>query len=151
MFIFLGSFFYAGFLPKFPGTWTSLITLAPVYGLSLYSGPWGLLVFLAICCLLTYLTAPEFERLYGRDPAAMVTDEAAGQTATFLLIPFTGTGSDLWLMAGGLVLFRLFDILKPLGLYQVQRLPGAHGILIDDLIAGIYAYICLKFIILVVL
>lgn len=151
MHIFLGSFFYSGFLPAAPGTWASLFCLVPVYLVALYSGIWGLAALLALACLITFITTPEFELKFGKDPSPMVTDEVAGQTLAFLFIPFSGTGQDIILLILGFILFRIFDIFKPLGINSVQQLKGAPGILLDDLIAGLYAYICLIFLILYIL
>lgn len=92
-----------------------------------------------------------FEQVYGKDPGPMVMDEFAGQTLTFYLITFTGTSADLILISTGFLLFRLLDIYKPLGINNVQKLKGGMGILLDDLIAGLYAYVCLIFIILIIL
>ncbi|MEX2402555.1 MAG: phosphatidylglycerophosphatase A [Balneolales bacterium] len=151
MHIFLGSLFYTGYLPKAPGTWASLACLVPINVLALYAGFWGLLGLLAVSCLVTFITTPEFERVHGKDPSPMVTDEVAGQSLTFLFIPFTGTSIDLLLLTIGFILFRLFDVYKPLGINKVQNLKGAGGVLLDDLIAGLYAYFCLNFIILLAL
>ncbi|MEX0686619.1 MAG: phosphatidylglycerophosphatase A [Balneolales bacterium] len=146
--LFFGSFFYIGYLPKAPGTWASLFSLIPIYFISIHTGFWGLLVLVVTSCLITYMTTSQFEQIHKKDAPQMVTDEVAGQTTVFLFISFSGTSSDAGLLLAGFLLFRLFDILKPLGIYRIQRLEGAHGVLFDDLIAGLYAFLCLKFLIL---
>lgn len=75
----------------------------------------------------------------------MVIDEWAGQGLTFLFIPFSGdVQSQLLILLIGFIFFRFFDILKPLGIKKLQDLPAGWGILADDLLAGLYALICLK-------
>jgi phosphatidylglycerophosphatase A len=63
-----------------------------------------------------------------------------GQLITFLFIPFTTS----WpLIVAGFVLFRIFDIWKPYPIDDLQDLPGGLGICADDIVAGVYAGVCL--------
>jgi len=64
-----------------------------------------------------------------------------GQIVTFLFIPFT---TDWRLILAGFVLFRIFDIWKPYPIDDLQNLSGGLGICADDLVAGVYAGICLS-------
>ena len=66
-------------------------------------------------------------------------DEFAGQFLTLLVLPAPGWGG----IALGFVLFRIFDIFKPGPIDAVQRLPGATGVMADDLLAGLAAGACL--------
>ncbi len=73
----------------------------------------------------------------------------AGQALTFLASPFltlaTAPAKQLWLVAaGGFVLFRIFDIAKPWPIRKLETLPKGWGILADDLLAGVYAWIVLQ-------
>jgi phosphatidylglycerophosphatase A len=73
------------------------------------------------------------------DPAEVVIDETAGILITFFFLPFS------WLyLCFGFVLFRLFDILKPYPARRLEKLKGGVGIVADDLLAGIYANLCLR-------
>lgn len=75
------------------------------------------------------------------DPHEAVVDEVIGQLITFLFIPFTSS----WpLILAGFVLFRIFDIWKPYPIDLLQDLPGGLGICADDIIAGVYAGVCLS-------
>ena len=65
----------------------------------------------------------------------MVIDEVAGMLVTYLGV--TGTGATPWLI--GFFWFRVFDILKPLGVRRLERLGGGLGIMADDLGAGVLA------------
>jgi phosphatidylglycerophosphatase A len=80
-------------------------------------------------------------KIFGTDdPHQAVVDEVIGQIITFLFIPFT---LSLPLIVAGLVLFRIFDIWKPYPIDTLQSLPGGLGICADDIVAGVYAGVCL--------
>lgn len=141
----LGSFFYAGFLPNAPGTWGSFFALFPIYYIGLYSPWYGMALFTLLCSLITIWVSEECERVWGGDPSPLVMDEFAGQGMTFIAISFTGDQTyDILLLVAGFIIFRFFDIKKPLGVNELQRLPGGLGILVDDLLAGFYAFLCLR-------
>ncbi len=74
------------------------------------------------------------EKYYGEDASCIVIDEVVGMQITLLLSPVT-------LRAGlvGYVLFRIFDIAKPFPAGRSQRLPGGVGVVVDDILAGLYA------------
>jgi phosphatidylglycerophosphatase A len=70
------------------------------------------------------------------DPSFVVIDEVSGQLATLFLIPFN------WVFViVGFLLFRFLDIVKPFPARQAERLPGGYGIMLDDVLAGIYGNI----------
>ncbi|MGM0547171.1 MAG: phosphatidylglycerophosphatase A family protein [Bacteroidota bacterium] len=140
----LGSCFYAGFLPNAPGTWGSFFALFPIYFVGMYS-PWlGMLLLTVLFSFLTVWVSAACEEEWGGDPSPLVMDEFAGQAMTFVAISFTGTLEyDLLLLFVGFIFFRFFDIQKPLGVNSLQQLPGGWGILVDDLLAGFYAFLCL--------
>ena len=142
---FIGAGFGSGLSPVAPGTMGSLAALIPIY-FSLFLHPlFGSLLIVVLGSLLTYYTTPACEAKWGEDPGSLVMDEFAGQAIVFISIPFSYTlGQDWLLLLIGFSLFRFFDILKPLGINRLQNLHGATGILLDDLLAGFYALICLK-------
>ncbi len=79
--------------------------------------------------------AHEAERVLGtKDPGAIVIDEVAGMALSVLLVPPT-----IATLAVAFLAFRVFDIVKPFPANVAQRLPGGVGVMVDDLIAGIYA------------
>lgn len=79
--------------------------------------------------------AGEAEKYFGRtDPGQVVIDEVVGQMLTVLLIPHA---TWKWLL-GGFLLFRAFDIVKPFPARQAERIPRGWGIMVDDVIAGLY-------------
>lgn len=78
--------------------------------------------------------------LGSEDPHEAVVDEVIGQLVTFLFVPFL---FGWQFILAGFLLFRLFDIWKPYPLDHLQSLPGGLGVVADDVLAGVYAGICL--------
>jgi len=131
---------YTGMIPKAPGTWGSLFALVPWYfcrGLSL---PVYLLV-LAGLFIVGAMSAGSAEKIFDRaDPGCIVIDEVLGIFITLTLAPGHPAA---WVL--GFVLFRLFDILKPFPVSWVDtHLHGGFGIMLDDVVAGLYALACLQ-------
>jgi phosphatidylglycerophosphatase A len=143
----LGTLFGAGLLPKAPGTWGSFFTLPLIY-LAFWLAPqYGILLLLIGTSLLSLWTADPAVEKYGEDPAQFVMDEVAGQSLVFISTPFLfNSGYDLLLLLTGFLLFRFFDIKKPLGINKIQKLHGKFGILADDLLAGLYSLLLLEII-----
>lgn len=143
-----GSLLGAGFLKPAPGTIGSLFSLPMVYWAFSYLDVVGLWVLVLAFCIITVLAAPTFERFYGKDPSAMVSDEAAGQILPFALLANLGYLPSISVLLAGFLFFRFFDILKPLGINKLQNYPSGWGILFDDLLAGLYAFFCVFILIL---
>lgn len=140
-----GTLFGIGFLPNAPGTWGSFVTLPIIYTIAYFFPVFGIPIFFLTSCVLAMLCAGEAQIAYGGDPSQFVLDECAGQSLVFILSGFTFVfATDAWTLATGFLFFRFFDILKPLGVDNLQKLPGEIGILADDLLAGVYALICLQ-------
>lgn len=154
--ILFGSFLGIGFVKPAPGTLGSLATLPLLYFCFLYFGTFSLWLITIIASIGTILAAPVFVKYYGKDPSAMVSDEVAGQALPFAILASYGYGSLsasnlLILIIAGFILFRFFDILKPLGINRIQNWQGGWGILADDLLAGLYTFFLLKIVILAIL
>ena len=97
--------------------------------------PWATLAMAATATMIGIPAATRVARESGRkDPQMVVIDEVAGQ---WLALTFALPTPLLTLLA--LVLFRIFDILKPPPVRQLERLPEGTGIVLDDLAAGLYA------------
>jgi phosphatidylglycerophosphatase A len=100
--------------------------------------PLALATLLLVVLVAGTWAAGEAERaLGGKDPGAIVVDEVAGMTISVLTVPLT-----LPVLVTGFVLFRIFDVVKPFPAGASQRLRGGVGVMIDDVIAGLYA-LCL--------
>jgi len=132
--------FYSGYLPKAPGTWGSLVGLAVFFLLHKLSIPVYLAVT-AVIFLIGIFVAGEAEKIMDhKDPGLVVIDEIAGMLITMIAAPATPL-----FMVLGFILFRIFDILKPFPIGLVdQRFHGGLGIMLDDIVAGIYSLIILQ-------
>jgi phosphatidylglycerophosphatase A len=145
----------AGMIPFGPGTWGSLVGLLLVYGMvrRIPADPLALQNALLLSCLLVTAigiwAGDRAERIFGKkDPGQVVIDEVAGQMISFVFLPvFLGPlGSRwLWWLIPGFVLFRFADIFKPYPIDQLQHLAGGFGVMMDDVLAGIYAAVGLSF------
>lgn len=93
-----------------------------------------------LCVLVTgVLVSNRLEAIWGKDSNKIVIDEVAGMCCTLLWIPHQ------WQFAlAGLVLFRFFDIVKPLYISAAEKLPGGWGVMADDVLAGVYANLLLQ-------
>lgn len=121
------------FIAEYPTTVLPMEVTAWIYA--------GIALLLALFCLLGIWASNRAISLLGNDdPSEAVIDEVMGQFITFLFIPF-GLGWPFIL--AGFLLFRLFDIWKPYPIDNLQELPGGLGICADDIVAGVYAGICL--------
>ena len=87
-------------------------------------------------------TSGKVEILWGKDSNRVVIDEIAGMCISLLFVPVTITN-----MLIAFILFRFFDILKPLYIRRLEILPGGWGVMADDILAGIYANIVLQLLI----
>jgi phosphatidylglycerophosphatase A len=135
----IASFFYVGFVPVIPGTFGSLasfiiyVALLPLHSWQAYLAAIILVIALGIW------SAGRVE-LDSKivDPSFVVIDEVAGQLITVFLIPVTW-----YYLIGGFLLFRALDIIKPSPARQAERLHGGWGIMLDDVLAGIYGNLIL--------
>lgn len=135
----VGTLLGAGRLTKAPGTLGSLLFLPVIYGTYALYHVWGLAVLAVVASLLSLWAAPAAVRIYGDDPSEFIMDECAGQTLVFVGSVAFGITLNFTCLILGFLLFRLFDITKPLGIKRIEKFRGKYGILYDDLLAGIYA------------
>jgi phosphatidylglycerophosphatase A len=136
----LATGFYTGYLPKAPGTWGSLVAL-PLHLLLIQLSPVGYAISLAVFVILAVLISGSAEKIYDyKDPGIIVIDEIAGMLVALIAAPHHPLG---WLLA--FVLFRFFDIWKPFPISWVdRRVQGGVGIVLDDLLAGLFALIVIR-------
>ncbi|MFV1884187.1 MAG: phosphatidylglycerophosphatase A [Balneola sp.] len=143
--LFIGSGFGSGYSPVAPGTAGSLVTTCLMYFILSSNELIGPILVIVLASILTLTVSNTCEEEWGEDPGKLVIDEFAGQALVFTSIPLSGNlVTDILILSLGFSLFRLFDIWKPLGIHQIQKIGGGAGILLDDLLAGFYAFICLK-------
>jgi phosphatidylglycerophosphatase A len=131
---FLATGFGSGLVPFAPGTAGTLIGV--LICLIFMPLPWiGRLVAVLALLAFSFYVADRAENIYKKkDDQRIVIDEIIGFQITMLPVAINLPG-----ICAGFVLFRIFDILKPFPIRNLQRLPGGWGIVVDDVVAGIYA------------
>ncbi|MBI5416917.1 phosphatidylglycerophosphatase A [Candidatus Poribacteria bacterium] len=138
--IFLSTGFYAGYFPYIPGTAGTLVGVI-IYILLKNIGEiayiTGSSFFILIGIITIHISLKHFEFV---DPSEIVIDEIAGFLITMFMIP-----KQFYTVLIGFILFRIFDILKPVPINKLENLPDAWGVMMDDIGAGIYANILLQF------
>lgn len=154
------TFFGSGMLPKMPGTYGSLAAAIVAYPLALFSenfwplryelwkngrleslDAYGFFLFAAVAVF--FIAIPFVKKAMRdakiEDPGWIVIDEVCG---VWMSLAFVSSETILeypWLLAVAFLVFRFFDILKPLGIHRLERLPGAWGVMADDLLGGVYS------------
>ena len=133
-----------GFFPYGPGTMGALFAIFIWLILASAAGtPYLIGITLALVIVFTLLGAwssTVSELYWGEDPSRVVIDEVVGQWIVLLAIPAT---YQWWQVVTALALFRFFDIVKPLGVRSMEKLKGGWGIMADDILAGVYGFIVL--------
>lgn len=136
----IASFFYVGFIPVASGTFGSAAAFSIYFGLIHFP---GIAIYLSAILLISAagIWAAGRAEIDSKivDPGFVVIDEVAGQLITLFLIPVSWTNA-----IAGFLIFRLMDILKPFPAGRAEKMHGGWGIMLDDVIAGIYANLVLQ-------
>ncbi len=140
---FLGSTAFTGYFPIAPATVSSFLIVLILW----FWGPSsaGLWTFFLISLVASVPLSYYMESQHGKDPSACTVDEVVG-----ILLPLAVLGEPLnvpgtWkLLLAAFFLFRFFDIAKIWPASRLENLPGGWGIVLDDLMAGVYTLISLK-------
>ena len=138
--LFLAFGFGSGLAPKAPGTFGTLAAI-PIYLLASLGDPaiYGV-VLTATLIAGIFICDKASEMLGVHDHAGIVWDEIAGFLVTMMAVPFSWPAVVI-----GFVLFRLFDIWKPWPIGAIDKhVKGGFGIMLDDVIAGIFALVCIS-------
>lgn len=143
----IATWFKVGLWPKMPGTWGSLMAIPAAVLLYIGFGMQGVFIGSVIAFLIGLLAS--YIVLFSTvdpDPSFIVIDEVAGQ---WLVLCLAGNDVRFWIL--GFILFRVFDITKPFPIRHLEtyfeeggRFSKATGIMVDDIVAAIYAIICLS-------
>jgi phosphatidylglycerophosphatase A len=134
------SCFGVGLIPVAQGTFGTLAAIPLAVGLASLSPLAGgsfIFFFILFAIWASDLGA---KVLHKGDPSEIVIDEMAGILIALFLVPISVT-----IICLGFFLFRLFDILKPYPIRHLENIGGGIGIVLDDLLAGVYANLCLRF------
>ncbi len=158
------TFFGSGMSPKAPGTMGSLAAAIVAYPMTVLacklfefesyifvgSKIFGLFInffFLAAALIVFFAAIPFVNKAMKdtgtEDPGWIVIDEVCGVFMALAFIPCSLIDEYPVYLAIAFGLFRFFDILKPLGIHKIEKLPGAWGVMADDLLGGLYAAILL--------
>lgn len=138
--------FGLGMAPFAPGTFGALGAVLFLYLFIVADVTLTTPLLLGITVFVTLLGTYSTHKVipfWGDDPSRVVIDEFAGILVTMFFIPLTVKH-----LLFAFVLFRFFDILKPLGIRQVDtKIKGAWGVMLDDILAGVYSCMVLQLLI----
>ncbi len=129
---------FVGFLPHAPGSFGSAAGLLFILVLKPNDG--FLLVLLLLLFGIGVLSAHAAEQVLGKDSGHIVIDEFFGYMVSVLFVPMS-----IGYLIAAFVLFRVFDIVKPPPIRNMETMfSGGFGIMMDDLVAGVFANICIQ-------
>lgn len=131
----VGSGLFTGYIPIASGTFGSLI------GLVVYLIPGVEQIYILIPLIVVFFfwgisLGNQFEIAYGKDPSQCTIDEVVGMWITLIMVPKTITNLII-----AFFVWRIFDIIKPSPARELEKLRGGLGIMIDDVVAGLYALV----------
>ena len=140
--ILIATGFGSGYSPIAPGTAGAVLATLIWFGLSLALTFHNLLIVTVLLILLFTFTgvwsSGIMESSWGKDPSKVVIDEMVG-----VWIPLLAVNNEnkhyVYYALAALLLFRLFDIFKPLGIRKMEAIEGGWGIMLDDILAGLYS------------
>lgn len=130
--------FFSGYYQFAPGTAGTAVAML-IYLLLPEMSALGWGIFLILLFLLAVPAAYAGEALWGKDPGPVVIDEFVGYFVTVACLPFS-----VGLAIAGFFIFRVLDVLKPPPVRQTESLPGGWGVVVDDVVAGIYGNLILR-------
>lgn len=134
----IGTFFYVGYLPLIPGTFASIVGVILFYfikdNILVYT------IFVLVLIILGFLTSGKAEKIFNKkDARCIVIDEVSGVLLSLIFIPY-----NIKLVIIAFFIFRILDALKPYPAGVFQNLKGSLGIMVDDIIAGLYTNLILQ-------
>lgn len=132
----------AGYFPWGPGTMGAVFAIAvwlPMFLLMSYCSWMTITALLVVVfTILGVWSSTVAERYWGEDPSRVVIDEVVGMWITLLAVPHD---AKWYIILVAFVLFRFFDMVKPLGVRKMENLKSGYGIMADDILAGVYGAI----------
>jgi phosphatidylglycerophosphatase A len=136
---------FVGFVPVAPGTAGSAVGLLIYVILRVIDSGIAEALAIASALLLGIWSAEIVERQLGKDPGPVVIDEVLGMLVTLAFLNVTSFGALV-----GFIVFRVYDVLKPYPAARLEHLRGGPGIMLDDLVAGVYGHLTMRLLIAVV-
>jgi phosphatidylglycerophosphatase A len=131
---FLATFFYVGYFPKAPGTFASMFAAALIFIFPTISILWQAILIILLLLIGKFSSAYLEKELNIEDPQYIVIDEVLGMCIAVFALP-----RMVSVIIIGFVLFRIFDIWKPWIIDEIQSVKNGWGVMLDDLIAGVFA------------
>lgn len=140
----IATFFGLGYLPVAPGTFGALGAMLVSFLLSTMANDTVTLASIHLGCIFLFYFAGvwacrSLEPSWGKDPSRIVVDEAIGFWTGLLFVPVT-----IKSLLVTFVLFRFFDIAKPLGIRKIDQISSPHAVMLDDVLAGLYTLILVQ-------
>ena len=137
----IGSGFYTGYFPVASGTVGSIAAII------IYLIPGFEQLFIIIPSTIAFMVygifvGTKFEAQYGKDPAQCTIDEVVGTWISLIALPKT-----IWIITAAFFLWRILDIVKPPPARNLEKLKGGLGIMIDDVVSGIYTLIIMHLVV----
>ncbi len=137
---------FTGYAPIAPGTVGSFACAVLLWfvlpGITLASSPlaiFGLLVSVLAFIAMSIWAADIAEQVYGKDSSRIVIDEFSGYLVAVALLP-----KSAFVFIAAFLLFRVIDIVKPFPARRMETIPGGPGVVLDDVVAGLYANILIR-------
>ncbi len=141
---FLASLFGVGFIKKAPGTFGSFASFALIIPVAYFYKTTGIIALTLASFIIGYFATREVLKYTKHDPSFVVIDELCGQSITFLFVANLLNLNSYLLYILGFILFRLFDITKPLFIgWADKKIENSLGVMLDDLFAGLSASVIL--------
>tara|TARA_Y100000591_G_C21358653_1_gene462976 strand:+ start:60 stop:551 length:492 start_codon:yes stop_codon:yes gene_type:complete len=151
--VLLSTFFGCGYLTKIPGTLTSIVTVIIIYiayEILEYTNFEYAIIFFSLFLFYSFYAVKDIEAEFKKkDPKEIVIDEVLGQSMPLIFLLYLSQNNQLTISIEiycvlSLIFFRFFDILKPFPVsYFDKNYKNYFGIIMDDIIAGLYSILCI--------
>lgn len=137
----IGSGLFTGYIPIASGTFGSFVALL-IYFIPGFEKLWIIIPAIILLFIYGVYVSYKFENIYGKDPAECTVDEVVGTWIALIALPKT-----VLIVITSFFIWRLLDIIKPFPAGTSENLPGGWGIMMDDVISGIYSLILVHLIV----
>ena len=137
----IGSGFYSGYSPVVSGTVGSAVAII-IYLIPGFENLFIIIPVSIILFIYGIFVGTKFEAEYGKDPAQCTVDEFVGTWISLIALPKT-----IFIVIAAFLLWRILDIIKPPPARNLEKLKGGLGIMIDDVISGVYTLIIMHLVV----